>query len=140
MKDAILDVKAREFAQKLEHNYWASREKLDLRAASLIVELLGAINKAESDLSAANKALRFYANKKNWNPVAAYASDYWYIAGRPWMMAVAALKDAGVEFDMTAATDLMDPLSTIEAGAREQGWNPDQCSLKFFLEWKDSQR
>jgi hypothetical protein len=60
-----------------------------------------------------HKALLFYANRKNWNPVASYADGYWYIAGRPWLMALAALKNAGLEVDLTAPSDIVDPL---EAG------------------------
>lgn len=56
------------------------------------------------------EALRFYANRKNWNPVADYADGYWYIAGQPWMLALAALKDTGVDVDQTAPTDVPDPL------------------------------
>lgn len=47
-------------------------------------------------------ALRFYAAPKNWGPVADYSDGYWYMSGRPWMRAYAALKDAGVDVSLLA--------------------------------------
>lgn len=46
-----------------------------------------------------HKALIFYADKKNWAPVAEYSDGYWYMAGRPWMKAYAALKDNGLPLE-----------------------------------------
>lgn len=46
------------------------------------------------------EALRFYACQGNWGPVASYSDGFWYMNGRPWLRAYAALKDAGITVEL----------------------------------------
>lgn len=48
-------------------------------------------------------ALNFYANGNNWGAVAEYSDRSWYMSGRPWLKAYAALKDSGEDVDLLGA-------------------------------------
>ena len=56
--------------------------------AGYVEHLEARASRMKRDRALLLSALKFYANEKNWGPVANYANDYWYMHHRaPWRLA-----------------------------------------------------